>query len=230
VVKKKLNTERWFLRQLESSIRRQPNGERAPDCVDDTFLQSYAEDPTDFSLSDQRVKHVTCCRHCLSRHLQLRATRPAKSSLSLRYMAVAARGLGYLLVGFVVAHFWSRKHPTVAQVQPAELHRTLNLSQYGTCGDRTTTNPPLLLPGALLILELVLPRLSQPGAYDITVATGENGIGRVASARGIAAGADSRTVVTVPLDLRQAKPGKYVLSTQFQDDDPSYTYPLEIEQ
>jgi hypothetical protein len=230
VVQNKLNTERWFLKQVESSIRRQPSGDKTPDCVDDVFLQSYAEDPADFSLSDRRVKHVISCRYCLCRHLQLRAARPTKSSPSLRYLALAAMGLGCLLVGIVVAHVWSRKHSSVAQVQPAELHRTLDLSQYGTYrGDQATTNPPVLLPATLLRLEIVLPRFSQTGAYDVMVAAGKNGIGRVASAKGIAVGTDSRTVVTVSLDLRRAKPGQYVLSTQFQGDDASYTYPLKIE-
>ncbi len=79
-------------------------------------------------------------------------------------------GLACLLVGFVVANVWNRKHPTVVQVQSAELHRTLDLSQYGTYrGDQPASNPPLHLPAALLRLELVLPRLSQPGAYSIMV-------------------------------------------------------------
>jgi hypothetical protein len=230
VVQNKLNTERWFLKQFESSIRRQPSGDKTPDCVDEAFLQSYEEEPAGFSLSDRRVKHVISCSYCLCRHLQLRATRPAKLSPGFRYLALAAMGLGCLLVGIVVAHVWSRKHSSVALVQPAQLHRTLDLSQYGTYrGDQATTNPPVLLPAVLLRLEIVLPRFSQPGAYDIMVAVGKNGIGRVASAKGIAVGTDSRTVVTVPLDLRRAKPGKYVLSTRFQGDDASYTYPLEIE-
>ena len=228
--KKKLNPEQWFLRQVESSIHRQPIGERTPECVDDSFLKSYAQAPTAFSLSDQRVEHVTSCKHCLGRLLQIRATSPAKASLSFRFTVVAAMVLGCLLVGFVVAHVWNRKHPSVAQIQPGELHRTLDLSQYGTYrGDQLTTNPALFLPAALLRLEIVLPRLSQPGTYYITVAADKNGFGPVASARGIAVGADPRTEVTVSLDLRRVKPGKYVLSTQFQGEDAHYNYPLEIE-
>ena len=142
VIEKKLNTEEWFLRQVESYARRQPSGDKTPDCVDDVFLKSYGERPTDVSLSDPRVDHVTSCNYCLGRLLQFRATRPAGASLRFRYAAVAAMGLACLLVGFVVANVWNRKHPTVVQVQSAELHRTLDLSQYGTYrGDQPLSNP-----------------------------------------------------------------------------------------
>ena len=230
VIKKKLNSEEWFLRQVESYARRQPSGDKTPDCVDDVFLKSYAEHPADVSLSDPRVDHVTSCNYCLGRLLQFRATRPAGASLRFRYAAVAAMGLACLLVGFVVANVWNRKHPTVVQVQSAELHRTLDLSQYGTYrGDQPANNPPLHLPAALLRLELVLPRLSQPGAYSIMVASDKKGLNRVVCATGTAVGADPRTVVSVSLDLRNATPGKYVLLTQLQGEDAPYTYPLQIE-
>jgi hypothetical protein len=230
VIKKTVNSEDWFLRQVDSYTRRQPSGDKTPDCVDDVFLKSYAERPADVSLSDRRVDHVTSCNYCLGRLLHLRATRPAGASLSARYAAVAVLGLACLLVGFVVANVWNRKHPTVVQVQSAELQRTLDLSQYGTYrGDEPASNPPLHLPVALLRLELVLPRLSQPGAYSIAVASDRNGLNRVACAKGTAVGADPRTVVTVSLDLRSATPGKYVLLTQLQGEDAPYTYPLQID-
>ncbi len=230
MIKKTLNSEEWFLRQVESYTRRQQSGDRTPDCVDDAFLKSYAARPAAVSLSDRRVDHVTSCNYCLGRLLQFRATRPAGAPLRFRYAAVAAMGLACLLVGFVVANVWNRKHPTVVQVQTAALHRTLDLSQYGTYrGEQPQSNPPLYLPAALLRLELVLPRLSQPGAYDIMVASDKNGLNRVACATGTAVGADPRTVVTVSLDLRSATPGKYVLSTQLQGEDAPYTYPLQIE-
>jgi hypothetical protein len=230
VIKKTLNSEQWFLRQVESYARRQPSGDKTPECVDDVFLRSYAARPAAVSLSDRRVEHVTSCNYCLGRLLQFRATRPAEASLRFRYAAIAAVGLACLLVGFAVANIWNRKHPTAVQVQSAELHRTLDLSQYGTYrGDQPASNPPLHLPAALLRLELVLPRLSQPGAYSIMVASDKNGLNRVACATGTAVGADPRTVVTVSLDLRSATPGKYVLSTQLQGEDAPYTYSVQID-
>jgi hypothetical protein len=230
VIKKTLNTEEWFLRQVESYTRRQPSGDKTPECVDDAFLKSYAERPNDVSLSDPRVEHVTSCNYCLGRLLHVRATRPAGASLSFRYAAFAAMGLACLLVGFVVANVWNRRRPNVVQVQSVELHRTLDLSQYGTYrGEQPASNPPLHLPAALLRLQLVLPRLSPPGAYSIMVASDRNGLNRVACATGTAVGADPRTVVTVSLDLRSATPGSYVLLTQLRGEDAPYTYPLQIE-
>ena len=230
VIKKKLNSEEWFLRQVESYARRQPSGDKTPVCVDDAFLKSYAARPMDVSLSDPRVDHVTSCNYCLGRLLQFRATRPAGTSPRFRHAAVAAMGLACLLVGFVLANAWNRRHPAVVQVQSAEVHRTLDLSQYGTYrGGEPKSNPPLHLPAALVRLELVLPRLSQPGVYSIMVAPAKNGLNRVACATGSAVGADPRTVVTVSLDLRSAAPGNYTLSTQLQGEDAPYTYPLQIE-
>jgi len=208
VIKKTLNSEQWFLRQVESYARRQPSGDKTPECVDDVFLKSYAARPAAVSLSDRRVEHVTSCNYCLGRLLQFRAARPAEASLRFRYVAIAAVGLACLLVGFAVANIWNRKHPAVVKVESAELRRTLDLSQYGTYrGDQPPSNPPLHLPAALLKLELVLPRLSQPGAYSIMVASDKNGLNRAACATGTAVGADPRTVVTVSLYLRSATPG-----------------------
>jgi hypothetical protein len=61
------------------------------------------------------------------------------------------------------------------------------------------------------------------------VAADGNGHNRVACATVTAVGSDPRAVVTVSLDLRNAAPGKYVLSTQLQGEDAPYTYPLQIE-
>ena len=230
MIKNKLNTEEWFLRQVESYARKQPSGDTTPDCVDDAFLKAYAERPVGVSLSDRRVDHVTSCNYCLGRLLQFRAARPARVSISFRYATLAVVGLACLLIGFVVANVWNRKHPAVVQMRSAELHRTLDLSQYGTYrGAQAPSNPPLHLPAALLGLDIVLPRLSQPGTYYIMVAANKNGINPVASAKGTAAGNDQRMVVTVSLDLRSAAPGKYILSTQLQGEDAFYTYPLQIE-
>jgi len=149
--------------------------------------------------------------------------------MSFRYATLAVVGLACLLIGFFVAKVWNRKHPAAVQMQSAELHRTLDLSHYGTYrGAPAPSNPPLHLHAALLRLDLVLPRLSPPGTYYIMVAADKNGLNPVASAKGIAAGNDQRMVVAVSLDLRSAAPGKYILSTQLKGEDAPYTYPLQI--
>jgi len=139
-------------------------------------------------------------------------------------------GLACLLVGFVVANVWNRKHPTVVQVQTAELHRTLDLSQYGNLPRRPAGEQPSTPSSRQAAQAGTCPASSeQPGAYSIMVASDKNGLNRVACATGTAVGADPRTVVTVSLDLRSATPGEYVLLTQLQGEDAPYTYPLQID-
>ena len=139
-------------------------------------------------------------------------------------------GLVCLLVGFVVANVWDRKHPAVVQAQSAELHRTLDLSQYGTYrGDQPASNPPLHLPAALVSLELVLPRLSPPGAYSIMVAAGRkrpqscgmrnSNFGRIRSTDG-----GHRVSRPPKRSTRQLH-----LATQLRGEDAPYTHPLQIE-
>jgi hypothetical protein len=230
VTKRKLNPEQWFLRQVEACTHRQPSSIRTPHCVDDAFLKSYAEQPTEVSLSDRRVEHITSCGHCLGRLLELRATRPAKASPCFRHKAAAEIGMACLRAGGALVSLWNRKHPASGRLPAVEIARTLDLSRYGSDpGGHPGGDPPLSLPAARLRLEIILPRESQPGAYCIMVAADEHVPNRVAWAKGIAVSADPRMVVTVSLDLSEATPGKYALSTRLQSEDGHDTYPLQIQ-
>ena len=227
-IKKKFNPEEWFLKQVETHIRRQPRGEKTSECCDDTFLSSYSARPTSFSLSDPRVEHVTSCNYCLPRFLEIREAREAARRPRMAYLAVAAVGLGCLVLGFLTATVWNRRH--AVPPQSAAVRRTLDLSIYGTYrGDAAEAQPSLALPIADLKLELILPRLSQPGVYFVAVATDTTGQHSIACANGTSVTADQKTVVTVPLDLRAAKPGNYVLSTQRQGEDAPYYYRVTIQ-
>jgi hypothetical protein len=225
-----LNLDRWFLRQVEVSIRKGSKGDKTADCVDETFLRSYAEQPTEFSLADGRVEHVTSCSYCLGCLLELRATQRAKTSRGLRHVAVVWLGLAGLVVGGIVAFVLHHWHPAAAHVQSGELRRTLDLSQYSAHPtEQLAIKTPLHLPAALIRLEIVLPQRSRPGVYDVAVVADGNDRNRVAQAEGQSTRADPRTAVTVSLDLRNAAPGKYVLSTQFEGESAPHLYPLEID-
>jgi hypothetical protein len=225
-----LNLDRWFLRQVEVSVRKGPRGDKTADCVDQTFLRSYAEQPAGFSLADDRVDHVTSCGYCMGCLLELRAAEQAKTSRGLRYVAVAWLGLAVLVAGGIVAFVLHHWQPAAAPVQLVELRRTLDLSQYlAHPADQPPINTPLHLPAAVLRLELVLPQKSQPGVYEIAIAANGNDGVRVARAEGNSTGADPRTAVTVSLDLRNAAPGTYVLSTRLVGANASHIYPLEID-
>ena len=100
-------------------------------------------------------------------------------------------------------------------IQSVALRRTLDLSEYGTPrGEETVSVPDLSLPPALVELELILPRLSDPGNYFVMVAPDKSGQNRIACAKAVAAGNRPAMLLTVTLDLRSAKPGKYILSTE----------------
>jgi hypothetical protein len=228
VIKKRLNPEQWFLGQVEACARREPSGLKTPDCVDDAFLKSYADQPAEVSLSDRRVEHVASCGHCFGRLLELRATRPAKASLCFRHTAAAEIGLACLRAGRVLVNLWKRKDPADGRL--VEMARTLDLSRYRTGpGGHPGTDPPLSLPAARLRLKIILPGESHSGVYCIMVTARGHGPDRVAWAKGIAVSAGPRLVVTVSLDLSQATPGNYALSTRLQSEDGHYAYPIQIQ-
>jgi hypothetical protein len=218
-----LNLDQWFLRQVESSIRKGPSGEKTADCVNETFLKSYAEEPTDFSLADDRVKHVASCSYCMGCLLELRSTRQAKGSRRVRYIAVGWLALASMVVGGIVDFVLHHWRPEVVHVQEGELQRTLDLSR------QLATKVPLHLPAALLRVEIVLPQRSQAGEYDIAVAAQGTAGKFVAHAKGHSTGAGQRVAVTVSVDLRNIPPGKYELAAQLQGETASYLYPLEID-
>jgi hypothetical protein len=237
-IKKHTNPEQWFLEQLDAYTQKQASVEKTPDCCEDSFLRAYARKPGSFSLSDARVEHVMTCNYCLPRLLQMRAARRAVRPLHERVAAAIALGVACLLVGFVVATYWNHSRPSILPGPSASIQRTmsftersLDLTDYGTyrgAGD-TPTKPPLLLPAALLHVNLILPRFSEPGRYQIMVAQDRNGKNGLASASGTAASNGSRTTVDVALDLRGTKPGDYWLLTRLNTDDDFYSYPLKIQ-
>jgi hypothetical protein len=233
------NPERWFFDQLEAYTRRQSSSERTPDCRDDSFLQAYAANPDRFALSDQAVAHVSSCNYCMPRLLQMRAAGYAARSFRQRVEGVAALIVAFLFMGFLAATYWSHLRPTAQQVpQSADLRptanlteRTLELTEYGTyrgAGDEPA-KPPLILPAALLHVDLILPRFSEAGMYSIMIAADRGGKDRLACASGQAVTAGGRTALDFVLDLRSAKPGSYLLLTQLKGLDDSYSYPLRIQ-
>ncbi len=234
-IDKKFNPEQWFLSQVETHIRTQPAGEKTPLCVDSGFLRAYVDTPTRFSLLDPRVEHVSSCDYCLHAFLDIRAAEPkdiGRGPLFLRHrrIAFAAVALACLLVGVLTAIVWHRRSEHSTSIQSAEVRRTLDLTEYGNYrGQHEASVPALSLPPALVKLDLILPRLSDPGNYFVMVAPDESGQNRIAGAKAVAVGSDPRTVLIVSLDLRKATPGKYILSTEREGEGGPYFYPLTIE-
>jgi hypothetical protein len=238
-VTKKQTPEQWFLDQLAAYAHRQPSAERTPQCRDDSFLQAYAANPDRFALSDPDVAHVSSCNHCMPRLLQFRATRSAASSLRSKLAGAAALSAALLLVGFLIGTSWRHQRQAIQQApQSAELNppaslteRTLDLTEYGTyrgAGEQPE-KPPLILPRALLHINLILPRFSEAGMYSILVAADRGGKNRLACTSGQAVLTNGRTAVAFFMDLRSIKPGDYLLLTELNGQDDFYSYPLRIQ-
>lgn len=237
-IKKHTNPEQWFLEQLDAYTQRQASVEKTPDCCEDSFLRAYARKPGSFSLSDVRVEHVISCNYCFPRLLQMRAVRGAIRPLHERVAAASALVVACLLVGFVIATYWNHSRRSVVPDQSANGQQTMNfterrldLTDYGTYrgGEEMPAKPPLSLPATLLHVNLILPRFSESGTYQIMVAQDRNGKNGLACASGTAASTGSRTAVDVALDLRSAKPGDYWLLTRLNGEDDFYSYLLRIQ-
>ncbi len=219
-----MNLDRWFLRQVEVSISKGTRCDKTADCVDETFLKSYAEEPAKFSLADDRVEHVTICSYCMGCLLELRATQQATGSWRAHYIAVACLGRATLVVArisdFVLHYCRSAFEP----FRSGKLRLTLDLSQ------QFATDAQLYLPAALMSVEIRLPETSQPGIYGVAVLIGGNSGDCVArtECRCKSARTVPRAVVKARLDLRNAVPGSYLLSTQCKGQGTSHLYPLQI--
>jgi len=127
------NPEQWFVEQLRGYTQRQPRGPRTPDLPDDSFLCDYAAKPGSFSLSDARVQHVTSCGHCLPALVDLRSMAAVRHSSTTRAAVVAALCAACILIGSLIAKYWSRQNsfasnPPAGQQVAAAVDRTIDLT------------------------------------------------------------------------------------------------------
>ena len=235
-IKGNANPEQWFVEQLRAYTQRQPRSAHTPECPDDSFLREYAAKPGSFSLSDPRVQHVTSCGHCLPALLEFRSAVAVRRPTPARWATIAALCAACLIVGFIAAKYWNRQNPVASnppagQQASAAIDRTLDLTNYGTFrgAEQQPPKPPLNLPAALLHVNLILPRFSEAGPYTIIVVAGREGTNRIAYATGTATIVSNQTKLIVTLDLRRAKPGRYVLLTELSGQDDWYSYPLRIQ-
>ena len=199
------------------------------------FLRLYAGAPRKFSLSDPRVEHVSSCDYCLHKFLDIRAAQrhgvnPRAFFLGNRFSVVAVAGFVCLLIGLLMVKLWHYAPPRSITTQSVMVRRTLDISDYGTYrGEQAPSVPVLSLPAALVKLQLILPRFSDPGNYFVVVVPDRSRRNRIASAKADAIGADPRTLLTVTLDLRNVEPGKYLLATEREGEGGPYFYPLIVE-
>jgi hypothetical protein len=170
--------------------------------------------------------HLGECSPCFAEYLALRQERKRLLRLRILSAAVAA---SLLVVSFLGFYFLMLRARPVTDI--AEIVRTVDLSEKGTLRGAGGSNilEAVSLPAALVRVIVILPKMSGPGAYVISVSRDQNSQDMLSHGNGLAQGDDKRRVVSVLLDLRKTKAGSYFLTTTHEDDESSYYYPLNVE-
>jgi hypothetical protein len=114
-------------------------------------------------------------------------------------------------------------------VNLAIISQTVNLWDVGTFrGAQPGQLQSVSLPAGLIRVTIILPRFSTPGEYMVSVTRDQNGYGVVAQANAVAVSRGEKEMLSLDLDLRKAKAGRYFLATTHEQDQSAYYYPLQI--
>jgi hypothetical protein len=120
----------------------------------------------------------------------------------------------------------------VSQPRPAGLavvSQTVDLWDVGTIrGEQPSQLQSMSLPAGLVRANIILPRFSPPGQYVVAVTRDRNGNGVVAQTSAVAVTRGDKEIVSLDLDLRDAKAGQYFLATTHEQDQAAYYYPLQV--
>lgn len=191
----------------------------------DEFLQQIATSRRKPSLLDPRIAHVSRCPFCLRRIFELREAKPI-SKVAYRWPAWTLAGLvcAGLLVIVLSRSFRSRQNTEVAVTS-----QTLDLTLHGTArGSDPSMTPVIRLPRSVDRLRVILPLFSDGGAYSVKVLKERNESSITSEGSGTAVSQGEKTILSIQLDLRTAKPGIYFLSTTHGTRAASYYYPIEV--
>jgi len=226
-----------------------PNPERKG-CPDENTLKAFAEKR--IPANDPVGLHVASCSECYAeyRHYRLdwitahppatgdpapiRPTSlkaPIANSSSRRLLAFAASIL--LVVGAAIAYRYEHKVSGSTHVWSAQpTYAKVDLFEAPTVRGAQDQTAPLsnkvTLPAAMVDLTITLPRYSAGGRYTVRVAQDKAGTQRIAEAEGTTSQENQKTLLTVTLDLRNAKAGSYFLATIRASDNGAYYYPLQV--
>ena len=190
---------------------------------DEVFLRQLASRSNKPSPLDPRVAHVAGCLRCMQR-LRSFQQEAEEAGRGRREVPVWALATVALLIALGVGLSVYRRS---ASVPSAVIAQNLDLSDYGTTRGPSSSLPSLMLPRRVVTVSILLPRFSEPGPYSVSVLETKEAKARTQAA-GVAVQEGARTSLTVTLDLRTAKPGRYYLSTTHGSDAAAYYYPLQI--
>jgi hypothetical protein len=132
-----------------------------------------------------------------------------------------------LLVGFALSKLLIQNPPLLPQ-QSTIATITVDLSTRGTYrGGFQDAQTPLVLPASRFVLQLILPRFSEPGSYSLSVSKDRQSPSLV-SVRAVTLAKGEQTLLSTPFDLSALPPGNYVLATEHDGDGGAYYYPVSI--
>jgi hypothetical protein len=217
--------ETWIARRHQDRVL---SGETAPvgPCPEKTFLRELARKSRRISLTDPRVDHAANCPACMSKLLTLRRENRSRQR-RLAFALAAASCVVIAVVIISLSRFGVFKQATPPNMATA--FETVDLSNSGSYrGEQPGSLQSVSLPHALVRLTIILPRFSQSGEYLVAVTRDHNGNDVLAEGHATAINRGDSEVVSVDLNLRQAKAGSYFFSTTHEQDQATYYYPLQI--
>jgi hypothetical protein len=177
-------------------------------------------------------EHVKTCSPCLQEMLDLQeGLIKSRRRRRDKFAWAAAIAAAILICIGISIQMWRVHMPGVESTSEiaSAAHVTVNLFHYGTFrGNEPNRLEAVTLPAALVKIEVILPQLSEPGKYGVSVTEDRAGKHPIAEATGRSMADGPRQIVTVILDLRAAKAGSYFLSTTLDQDESSYYYPVTI--
>jgi hypothetical protein len=216
--------EAWI---KESHQRRVLAGETTPvgPCPDEAFLRDLSRRSKRIALSDPLVDHAATCPECMIRLIEFRRKSQSHTQ-KLVFTAAIASCLIIASVLIAIARYRvSQPGPTGLAV----VSQTVDLWDVGTIrGEQPGQVQSMSLPAGLVRASIILPRFSPPGQYVVAVTRDRNGNGVVVQTSAVAVTSGDKEIVSLDLDLRNAKAGQYFLATTHEQDQAAYYYPLQV--
>ena len=196
--------EQRILDVLTQGLSREfPNPERIG-CPGSAVLRGIASHNLRLAEIHQWLDHLSACSPCYREFTELRKQVVSQRRRLQVWLAVAA-----VLILTVAGWLWMRIHYTVQGPETAVLDLR-NISVARGENSSRTNQPPLELYRSARHLVLALPIGSAEGSYDLALLS-EVGP-QLLSATGIARLQDHVIVLQTDLDLRDIRPGLYILA------------------
>jgi hypothetical protein len=211
--------EQRILDVLERGLSREfPNPERIG-CPGSVVLRGIASHKLRLAEVHQWLDHLSACTPCYQEFTELR-----KQSLSQRRRLQVWLAAAAVLILTVAGWLWIRIHHAVQGPETAVLDlRSVSVVR----GDNSpqTNLPTLEVQRATKHLVLDLPIGSPEGSYDLALLN-ESGT-QLLSANGIAQLQDRVVVLKADIDVRDVRPGNYVLALR-QPGSEWVRYPVRV--